>query len=363
MPLTNTLAVASARGFGFGTEDAFGEQVFTAPGTYTFFVPAGVTSVSMVTIGGAGGGSRPARYTSISDPNSIVAYSPIPGSLTANFYSGGGGALAYKNSVSVTPGQALTVFVGVAGDGANSGDSNGTGSYVETAGGTKLVHAGGGNAGSSGAGGTVLVGDGGGAGGAGGLWSYAGGSGVPNEKVFASGGGGGAGGYSSAGGAGGNVGIDGSAGSGGGAGGAGGGRFGQYLTSSGNTENTRGYAGGAGGGTGLFGAGSSGAGGLKTATPFNFNSSATGGGGGSGGTDGDVSDGSSAGNNQQDGDFGVYGGGGAGAGSGISYIISTGVYQCIVSFAGSGQDGAVRIIWSTNPTVTRSFPSTNVGRL
>jgi len=50
MPITNTLAAASARGFGFGTEDAFGEQVFDTPGTYTFYVPAGVTSVSTVVV-------------------------------------------------------------------------------------------------------------------------------------------------------------------------------------------------------------------------------------------------------------------------------------------------------------------------
>jgi hypothetical protein len=361
MPITNTLAAASARGFGFGTEDAFGEQVFTAPGTYTFFVPAGVTSVAMVSIGGAGGGSRPARYTSSSDPNSIVAYSPVPGSLTANFYSGGGGGLAYKNSVSVTPGQALTVVVGIGGDAVFSGDSNGGESYVANSGGTKLVHAGGGSAGSSGSGGASIIGDGGGAGGAGGLWSYAGGSGVPNEKVFASGGGGGAGGYSGAGGAGGNVGIDGSTGSGGGSGGGGGGRFGQYTTSGGVVENTRGYAGGAGGGTGLYGTGSSGAGGLKTATPFNFNSSAEGGGGGSGGTIGAASDGSSG--NSNGGANGLYGGGGVNGGSGIAYNTSTSSYNCGVSFGGSGSKGAVRIIWTTNPTITRAFPSTNVGQL
>ena len=159
MPITNTLAVASARGFGFGTEDAFGEQAFTTPGTYTFFVPAGVTSISTVVIGGGGGGGRPARYTDSANPNSIVAYSPVPGSLTANYYSGGGGGLAYKNSISVTPGQSLTVVVGAGGNQNFSGPgSSGGDSYVQTSGGTKLAHAGGGSTGASNAGGAVVVG-------------------------------------------------------------------------------------------------------------------------------------------------------------------------------------------------------------
>lgn len=359
MPIINTIAAVSARGFGYGTEDAFGEQVFTTPGTYTFFVPAGVTSISSVVIGGAGGGSRGARYTNSADPNSITANTP-PGSLTANFFSGGGGGLAYKNSISVTPGQQLTVVVGAGGNAVSAGEANGGESFVATSGGTKLVHAGGGNAGSSGSGGAMLVGDGGGSGGAGGNWSYSNSS-VPAEKVFATGGGGGAGGYSGNGGAGGGIGQNGSSGSGGAAGGGGGGRFGQYTTSGGVIENSHGYAGAAGGGTGLYGTGSSGAGGNFTATPFNFNSSATGGGGGSGGTNGEASDGSNGGD--QGIVYGLYGGGGAGAGSRIRYDTGTGVFACNVSFSGSGQRGAVRIIWSTNPTVTREFPSTNVGPL
>lgn len=360
MPIINTIAAVSARGFGYGTEDAFGEQVFTTPGTYTFFVPAGVTSVSSVVIGGAGGGSRGARYTNIDDPNSITAFTP-PGSLTANFFSGGGGGLAYKNSISVTPGQQLTVVVGAGGGAVSSGEANGSESFVATSGGTKLVHAGGGNAGSSGAGGAMLVGDGGGSGGAGANWSYSGSS-VLIEKVFATGGGGGAGGYSGNGGAGGGVGSNGSSGSGGGGGGGGGGRFGAYTTSGGVIENAQGYAGAAGGGTGLYGTGSSGAGGNVTATPFNFASSATGGGGGSGGSVGADSSGTSAGSNQGN-TYGLYGGGGAGAGSRIRYETDIGQYTCTTGFSGDGQRGAVRIIWSTNPTVTREFPSTNVGPL
>jgi len=161
MPVAGTFAAASARGFGFGTEDMFGEQIFSSPGTYTFYVPPGVTSISVVSIGGGGGSARGARYTNFEDPNSITPYTP-PGSLTANFYAGGGGGLAYKNSISVTPGQPITVFVGAGGSSSSASDNPGQESYIATAAGTKLVRAGGGNAGTSGAGGTMLLGDGGG---------------------------------------------------------------------------------------------------------------------------------------------------------------------------------------------------------
>lgn len=356
MPVLGTTAAASARGFGFGAGTVLGEQNFLSPGTYTFYVPTGVTSLTMVSIGGAGGGTRGARFTNIADPYSLTAYSPVPGSTSTPWYSGGGGALAYKNAVSVTPGQALTVVVGVGG-GSMSGDADGGDTYVANASGTKLVHAGKGFGGTSGAGGTVLVGDGGGAGGAGGNWNC-------GTNIFTSGGGGGAGGYTGSGGAGGNSDNNGSSGSGGAAGGGGGGNGGSYYSSGGNVQNIIGVAGGAGGGTGLFGAGSSGAGGIKPSGPYSFNSSATGGGGGSGGTLGRYADGTSGGNNR-DGTliFGVYGGGGGGPGTFIRYTISPESYQCTTGFPGDGQNGAVRIIWSTNTSISRAFPSTNVGQL
>ena len=336
MPLTNTIAAASARGFGFGTEDAFGEQVFTSPGTYSFVVPTGVTSISTVAIGGGGGGGRGARYTNFEDPNTITAYSPVPGSLTANFYSGAGGGLAYKNNISVTPGQVLTVVVGDGGDISFSGPgTSGGDSYVQNSSSVKLVHAGGGSTASSNAGGAVIVGDGGGAGGAGGNWSYSGSS-QPEEKVWRSG-------------------------SGGGAGGGGGGQFGQYTTSGGSLEWYAGYAGAAGGGTGLYGEGASGAGGAGVTTPFGSLSYATGGGGGSSGTAGSDSFAASGGDNS--GVNGLYGGGGSNAGSRIRYDPGISSYTASAGSPGSGQNGAVRIIWTTNPTVTRAFPSTNVGAL
>ena len=62
-----------------------GQQEFTTPGTYTFTVPSGVTSVSVVCVGAGGAGGA---------------------------YGAGGGSLAYKNNITVTPGQSHTVVVG-----------------------------------------------------------------------------------------------------------------------------------------------------------------------------------------------------------------------------------------------------------
>ena len=64
------------------------QEEFTVPGTYFFYVPAGVTSISAVAIGA--GGVASSSYT-----------------------GGGGGALSYVNNVAVTPGEMLTVTVGI----------------------------------------------------------------------------------------------------------------------------------------------------------------------------------------------------------------------------------------------------------
>ena len=59
-----------------------GQTAYTSPGSYTFTVPSGVTSISMVAIGGGGNGapsSRPQSYGS----------------------GGGGGGLGYKNNYTV----------------------------------------------------------------------------------------------------------------------------------------------------------------------------------------------------------------------------------------------------------------------
>jgi len=261
-----------------------GQEVYTSPGTYTFTVPAGVNSVSAVAVGGGGGGS-----TSTNASNGFSGG------------GGGGGGLGWA-TISVTPGETLSVVVGAGGSGGTSAGSNnatsGGDSFVDR-GGNYLVEGIGGTRGtynsSSTAPGGGFTGDGGGNGGSGG-----GGTGG-NE----SGGGGGAGGYSGNGGNGGT-------GTGGPTDGTGGGGGGHSGANGFTSDVTAG-----GGGVGILGEGASG-------TGVDNSSGTTGGNPGS------------SGNGKQ------FGGGGTGAedDSGAG--------------AADGGNGAVRIIWGP----TRSYPST-----
>ena len=192
--------------------EPLGEQVYPNSGTFSWACPPGVTTISVVAIGG--GGSFPSGVT--------------------NANGSGGGGLGWKNNISVTPGQSYDIQVG-SGSGGTAGET-----WFKSAGGTILVQ---GSHGSRETGGG-FIGDGGGNGGNGGL--DGGGSGW-----FWGGGGGAAGGYTANGangGGDGQVGFDGNGGSGGGGGGGGTGF---------NTHT----AGGGGGGTGLYGTGTNGAGG------------------------------------------------------------------------------------------------------
>lgn len=285
----------------------YGEALFTTPGTHSWTCPSGVTSVSVLCVGGGGGGAGVAGY------------------------GGGGGALMYRNNVSVTPGNTYTVEVGAGGVGENW-----SASPVASAGGDSYFDsstnkAGGGGSGMAttgnyGAGGVRTGGDGGGNGGDSGY------GGRTN-------GGGGAGGYSGDGGSGGdastaNVFVTGGSGSGGGGGAGGSQPMSGYY-------NNNAHAGG--GGVGLYGEGASGAGGLGGSAT----TAAQGGKGGSGGGDGtplEVGTATYNSNNGNDSNGGLYGGGGGGSGNSGSD-------------GWAGQPGAVRIVWPGN---TRSFPSTNV---
>lgn len=362
MPVVGTFASASARGFGFASIDTLGEQAFTSPGTYSFVVPAGVTSISAVTVGGGGGGAMTVRYTTNTNPSSLITAVPIGNPC----YAGGGGALAYANAISVTPGETLTVVVGAAGFANLLSLAGGTGlgtdggdSYVRRSS-TDLVRAGGGKGSALGTGGAVVVGSGA-AGGAGGNVAW-----DSNYATFVIGGaGGGSGGYTGAGGAGANGSSSGNTGGngvGGGAGGGGGGANPNLTTSGGIFYSI--YQGGAGGGgVGIYGQGSNGAGGAG-GTGGSFTSSVgingpTGGGGGSGGDTGESAD---SGVGIAAGRGALYGGGGGSGGS--RYTDQGGGVQYYVSAIGSdAKAGAVRIVWSTDPTFTRAFPSTNVGQL
>jgi hypothetical protein len=146
------------------TSAAPSSQSYTTSGTYSWVAPTGVTSVSVVAVGGGG---------------------------TGGF---SGGSLGYKNNYTVTPGSSYTVVVGKGGSYSCS-LYEGTDSYFVS---TAVVKGGGGGTSCN------HVGDGGGVGG-----------------TSANGGGGGAGGYAGNGGNGGYNGII-TAGSGGG---GGGGRF------------------------------------------------------------------------------------------------------------------------------------------
>lgn len=259
--------------------------LFTTVGTHTWTVPDGVTSVNVVAIGGGANGKDGGG---------------IPG--------GGGGALAWKNNISVVPGNTYNVVVG-----AGSVQDTGALQNQTTVGGYSLfkdastVYATGGqihdSATAQNVGDRYYIGDGGGLGG------------EPAQ------GGGGAGGYSGDGGTGGDQNNSGSNGSGGGGGGGGGRNTGNY------------YISGGGGGVGVYGQGTSGQGG----------SSGLPGSGGSGGDGGGA--GYTVSNEGYGGDGGLYGGGGG-----------TGQNNDSPEMGGSGANGAVRIIWGDG----RSFPSTNV---
>jgi hypothetical protein len=262
-----------------------GQAVYTAPGTHNWVCPANVYQVDVVCVGGGGSGA---------DSNSGGG-------------GGGGGGLGYRNSISVTPGDLYTVFVGSGGNPVSftTGLSGGNSYFIST----EIVFGGGG-------GGGLFP-----SGGAGGGYFPLGGNGGNGGTTVGNGsGGGGAGGYSGSGGGGGGGRVNGANGAGGGGGGGGGGDFS--------------FRGGGGGGVGLLGEGTSGSGGAGSST-----TSGTGGLGGSGGANG-----SSGGSGGQG---GVYGGGGAGHDNSNS------------TSSGPGASGAVRIIWGPN----RAFPSTNTGDL
>jgi len=281
-----------------------GSVAFTTAGSHAWVVPSGVTVIHAVVVGGGGGGAF-----------SGVTTSPTTG-------GGGGGGLAYRNNISVTPGQTLTVIVGAGGAsgfsswtttsaGGNGGTSQIVG-YLSASGGS------GGRTNSTSAPGGV---------GSGGTANRTGGAGAPPASGTSSpGGGGGAAGYNGNGGAAATTaGASGAAGSGGGGGGGSAGFSGT------------GYGGGAGGGVGILGVGASGAGGVYTGNPSGVGS--FGGGGGSGGVDGGDS-GTGGG-----GAGGAYGGGGAGGRRHPTVVTGW------RSAAGGG--GAVRIIWGAG----RSFPN------
>jgi hypothetical protein len=103
-------------------------QTYTAPGTYTWTVPAGVTSITLGAIGGGGGGVQ----------------------KTAGGNGGNGANVAYSNSYTVTPGQSYTIVVGAGGSpGAVFGNTGGSTYMTLSTSNVAVVVAGGGAGGSS----------------------------------------------------------------------------------------------------------------------------------------------------------------------------------------------------------------------
>lgn len=281
----------------FFQEQPVGDQTFTTIGSTVFTVPDDVRHINIVCVGAGGGGAGQAG-------------SALPGG------GGGGGALSYANCVPVTPGEALTVFVGAGGTGGQTRTPNAGGDSYVRRGVTDLCLAKGG----SGANGVTPGNGGAAASGVGDVRNSGGIGGTATDPN--SSGGGGAAGYAGIGGTGGSpAGIStGRPGTGGGGGGG-----------AADTDGSGG--GGGGGGVGLFGQGSDGTG----------STASTAGGGGNGG-----SAGSSGGGQVGDdgGDGGNYGGGGGGSNDDAN------------SNGGTGAQGAVRIVWGPD----RLYPSTNVDK-
>lgn len=313
---------------------------YAAPGTQSWVVPTGVTSVCVLCVG-SGGGSNTTSY---------------PGAFPSggkDVYSGGaGGGLGYYNNFPVTPGATYTVVVAAISPTSTSGNNPtgiptlglwaqaalGSASYFGVPGvtpTTALVFGGGATrspggfptpTSQAGIGGTY-VGTGGGNGGSAQQGHQTGAPGGPANVYYNAGSGGGAGGYSGNGGNGGPTQIaggtspGGGGGGGGGAGTAGGPSAYPYLTT--------GPAAGSGGGVGIYGQGTNGTGGAAGKSGGGPTSPATNGSSGAAGSP--TATGSPV-------TSPVFPGGGQ-AGSG----------------GGASAAGAVRIIWGPG----RSFPSTN----
>lgn len=287
-PVPSSGAISIRNFYGTQSFIPFGEAVYTSPGTYSFVVPAGITEISAVAVGGGSTG---------------VVYRTT---------TGGGGALSYSNNIPVTPGESLTVVVGVKGmtvsiTSSNTGVINPAGPSSISRGGTTLLLA-------SAAAGTSNrpsnIAQGGQASAGIGAVRNSGGSSVTNS-ANAGAGGGGAAGYSGSGGNGNPALTPGGNGTGGGGGGGAGG------------NNTRGNS--AGGGVGLYGQGANGVGGTTSNSTYTVQV----GNPGSGGI-------RSASNNSG----GSYGGGGGQDNDHPNYDYS------------EGGNGGVRIIWGTG----KSYP-------
>ncbi len=345
--------LVSAGGYAYAVGGDFPNgliSTFNTQGTANYVVPTGITSITVKMWGGGGGG----------------------GAGGTNTVGGAGGGAGYiTETISVTSGETLTVYVGGAGAGGTynqSGGGGGGGGYSSLyRSATALAIAAGGGGGGGGRDGTSST-QTGGAGGAGGdTTGVAGSNGAGGGTTT-----GGGGGTPSAGGAAGTVsssGNDATAGSSltGGPGadgrtnnGADGGGATGGLASGGNggAVPTTSRGGGGGGGAGLFGGGGG-------ASSQGTGSGASGGGGGSSFTQvGATSVSNTAGSgtspgNSGDSDRGTAGNGGsAGATSGSGGLGSNGL---VIISAGNGSTTSNVVSWAKFDTTSGAIDSPDPG--
>lgn len=98
-------ATAIVRSVTVSTPTVSGSQTFTTVGSTDFVVPYGVTSISVVCVGGGGGGGACGFNSTY--PNGFSGA------------CGGGGGLVWANNIPVTPGEVITVVVGGGGSGGS----------------------------------------------------------------------------------------------------------------------------------------------------------------------------------------------------------------------------------------------------
>ncbi len=350
--------VAVAGGFIYtagGTQSNGSSNYYTSPGTDTFNVPSGINSITVKAWGAGGGGG---------------------GGGNSGDGGGGGGGGFTETTLSVTPGQALTVDVGQGGgygsfssgnSGSSSGDGGGGGGYSGVfSGSTPLSVAAGGAGGGGGGYSAYNGGDGGAGGGTSGVsgsssnGANGGGAGTQGSGGNGGNGGGNAGASGSylAGGAGAdgasNTRSTGSNANGGTPGGGNGGN---------GDENNNDYAGGAGGGGGYYGGG----GGSASATSGGGrNRQYSGGGGGGGGSSYTTGTGSTdtAGSgttpgNSGDSDRGNAGDGGTG---GVTRTSGTSGNSGLVVIAyGTGSTNLTTVSWAKFDTNTGAIDSADPG--
>lgn len=129
-------------GIGLKETSAQTIQTYTTPGSQSFVVPLGVNSISADVWGAGGGGGG----TSSGNANKGGG--------------GGGGGYRSNSSIPVTPGETLTIIVGLGGNGGNNANGIGGGFSRILRGGTILIAVDGGNGGiRNGVGGTGGAGD------------------------------------------------------------------------------------------------------------------------------------------------------------------------------------------------------------